>query len=134
MIHPDELRRRVGRGESFAIIDARSDATYRESGSTVRGAIRLSPEVIAQRLSEIPRGKTLLLVADDDAAESMALGFLRNGYTDVYLIEGGFAAFEKAGGPMERRPGAGRGPSRLPPGRPCLPARGPGPAGLPASG
>ena len=59
---------------------------------------RMPPTAIA---NEIPRGKTLLLVADDDAAESMALGLLEDGYSDVYLIEGGFQAYLRAGGVTE---------------------------------
>ena len=40
-------------------------------------------------------------LADPDAAESIALGFLQDGWTDVYLIDGGFEAYVRAGGKTE---------------------------------
>jgi len=100
-VHPDELRRRLAHGEMFAIVDARSDETYAASGQTVVSAIRIRPEDLQRRKNEIPRGKTLLLVADPDVAESMAMGLLADGFTDVYLIEGGFDAYVRAGGKTE---------------------------------
>jgi rhodanese-related sulfurtransferase len=100
-VHPEELRRRLAQGETFSIVDARSDDAYRDSGQTVATAIRIPPEDLIRRKDEIPRGKTLLIVADDDVAESMALGLLEDGFTDVYLIEGGFAAYQRAGGKTE---------------------------------
>lgn len=101
VIHPEELRRRFARDERFSIVDMRSDDTYRESGETVVSAVRIRPDEIARRRNEIPKGKTLLLVADPDAAESIALGFLQDGWTDVYLIDGGFEAYVRAGGKTE---------------------------------
>ena len=101
VIHPDELRRRFAKDERFAIVDARSDDTYRASGETVVSAVRIAPEDLDRRRGEIPTGKTLLLVADEDAAESMALGLLQQGWTDVYLIDGGFEAYRRAGGKTE---------------------------------
>jgi rhodanese-related sulfurtransferase len=101
VVHPDELRRRFAHGESFAVVDARSEESYRRSGETIVTAIRIPPDQLVQRRSEIPRGRTLLLLADEDAAESMALGFLQDGYSDVYLIEGGFEAYKAAGGKTE---------------------------------
>jgi len=100
-VHPDELRRRFAHGESFAVVDARSEEAYRASGETIVSAIRIPPEDLPRRRNEIPRGRTLLLLADEDAAESMALGMLQEGYTDVYLIEGGFEAYKAAGGKTE---------------------------------
>lgn len=100
-IHPDELRRRMAHGESFAIVDAREESTYRNSGETPKGAIRIAPKELPQRKNEIPRGKTLVLIADQAAAKSMAFGFLEDGYTDVYLVDGGFEAYARAGGETE---------------------------------
>ncbi|WP_373045165.1 rhodanese-like domain-containing protein [Vulgatibacter sp.] len=101
VFHPDEFRRRLAHNERFSIVDARSDGTYRNSGQTVAGAIRIAPEDLNRRKNEIPKGQTLVLVADVDVAESMALALLADGYTDVYLIEGGFDAYARAGGKTE---------------------------------
>ena len=101
VVNPDELRRRLAHGETFSIVDARSDDAYGASGQTVASAIRIRPDDLQRRKNEIPRGRTLLLVADDDVAESMAMGLLADGYTDVWLIEGGFDAWLRAGGSTE---------------------------------
>ncbi|AKU91730.1 hypothetical protein [Vulgatibacter incomptus] len=101
MIHPDELRRRLSYGERFAVIDARSESSRRSSGETMPGAIRLPADGILSHKAEIPRGRSLLLLADLAAQESVALELLGDGYADVFLIEGGFDAFLRAGGPTE---------------------------------
>ena len=100
-VHPEELRRRFAQGEAFTVVDARSPDVYRESGRTVVTAVRIPPEDLDRRRSEIPKGKTVVLVADDDAAESMALAMVQDGYSDIYLIEGGFDAYVAAGGKTE---------------------------------
>lgn len=100
-VHPDELRRRLAKGEFFTIVDARSDGAYRDSGITPVTALRMPADQIASRKQEIPKGRTLVLVADQDAAESMALALLEDGWSDVYLIEGGFDAYVRAGGKTE---------------------------------
>lgn len=101
LIHPDELRRRMSFGEVFSFVDARSDDSYRRSGRTVATAVRIPPEDLPARQHDIQRGKTLVLIADHDRAESMAFGLLSGGFTDVYLIDGGFDAYVRAGGPTE---------------------------------
>jgi 3-mercaptopyruvate sulfurtransferase SseA len=101
LVHPDELRRRLAKGEAFAIVDARSEPRYRSSGETVVGALRLRPEELWGRLKDVPRGRSLLLVADLDRQVDLALDLLRSGYTDVYLLDGGFDAYLRAGGPTE---------------------------------
>lgn len=97
-IHPDELRRRLAWGESFAVVDARSEGAAQRNGRTMAGAVRIPCEELVARQRELPKGKSLLLLADLPAQESCALDLLRAGFTDVYLIEGGFEAFERAGG------------------------------------
>lgn len=100
-IHPDELRRRLAHGEQFTVIDARSEDAWRASGETIVGSIRLPKDEILARRGEIPKGRALLLVAGLPEQESLAFDLLRDGFTDVFLIEGGFDAFVRAGGPTE---------------------------------
>lgn len=98
LIHPDELRRRLERGEPFAVVDARSDETLRESGRTIAGSVRLPAPELVGRIHELPRGRTLLLLADLAEQAERAQELSRAGVTDVYVIEGGFDAFVRAGG------------------------------------
>ena len=98
LIHPDELRRRLEREEPFGVVDARSEENRRESGRTIEGAHRIPPRELLGRLSELPRGRTLLLLADLDEQAERAQELVRHGVTDVFVIEGGFEAFVRAGG------------------------------------
>lgn len=98
LILPDELQRRLAWGESFAIIDARSDARIEKIGQTLPGAIRIPPDELLTRRNEFPKGKSLLLLADGAEKVERALELLRDGFTDVYVIEGGLEAYLRAGG------------------------------------
>lgn len=97
-IHPDELRRRLEHHERFAIVDARSEEAKRQSGRTIPGAITMTPADLFVRESEIPKGRTLVLLADLPSQEPLALLLLEQGITDVYLIDGGFDGWQRAGG------------------------------------
>lgn len=97
-IHPDELRRRLEHRERFAIVDARSEEAKGRSGRTIPGAITMSPADLFRRQSEIPRGRSLVLIADLPSQEPLALQLLEGGVTDVYLIDGGFDGWQRAGG------------------------------------
>jgi|GEM_PF-1857245 len=101
LIHPDELRRRLAHGERFSVVDARSEDAWRASGETMVGAIRIPRDRLMARKNEIPRGRALLLVADLPTQEELAFDLLRDGYADVFLIDGGFDAYVRAGGPTE---------------------------------
>lgn len=102
MIHPDELVRRLAHGESFAIIDTR--VGLREGDATMPGAVHLPGKALFQRLDEIPKGRTPLLIAELAEQEAIARKLLERGFTDVYLIEGGFEAYARAGGPTSTIP------------------------------
>ncbi len=103
LVDPVELRSRLARGESFTILDMRSPERYLASGESIAGAVRLPPDEFERRRAEVPRGKTPVLVADPERAEELAAWLVREqGYTDVYVIEGGLEAFRRAGGGMVR--------------------------------
>jgi rhodanese-related sulfurtransferase len=103
LIDPVELRSRLARGESFTILDMRSNERYLASGETIAGAVRLAPEDFVRRRSEVPRGKTPVLVVEPERADELASWLVRDqGFSDVYVIEGGLAAFRQAGGGLVR--------------------------------
>lgn len=98
LIHPDELRRRLEREEPFSVIDARTEENRRESGRTIPGAIRIPPRELLDRIHDLPRGRSILLLADLDEQVDRAQDLVRRGVTEVFVIEGGFEAFARAGG------------------------------------
>ncbi len=98
---PGELLTRLARREALAIVDARSREAYVESGATLRGAVRVPAERLSARSTEIPRGRTLVLIADLAEAEALATALLlEDGFTDVCLVTGGFEALRAAGAPV----------------------------------
>lgn len=101
LMHPDELRRRLAKGEVFSIIDARRETTLRASGRTVVGSIRIPRRQLRARRNEIPRGRALVLLADLPEQERIGFELLEEGYTDVCVLVGGFDAYVRAGGPTE---------------------------------
>lgn len=98
LIDSGELQRRLAHGERFAIIDARSDARIAQIGQTLPGAVRIPADELLTRKNEFPKGKTLLLLADAAERVERALELLRDGFTDVYVIDGGLQAYLRAGG------------------------------------
>lgn len=101
-LEPEELRRRLNHGEAFSIIDARTPDSYEASGYRFPGAIRIPAPELGNRLNEIPRGRTPVLIADVDEAHALAVTLMEQGFADIYLIEGGFDAWQRAGGWVER--------------------------------
>lgn len=61
-ITPLELLRRLGEGEPIAVVDLRHDIEVEMEPATVPGAIRMSPDTIAERHHEIPRDREVVLV------------------------------------------------------------------------
>jgi rhodanese-related sulfurtransferase len=57
---------------------------------------------VANRLSEIPTDKTIIVTCRSGNRSAQIADFLReSGYTDVHNMEGGILAWENAGLPVE---------------------------------
>lgn len=100
-VEPEELRRRLNHGEAFSIIDARTPDNYEASGYRIPGSLRIPAPQLGNRLQEIPRGRTPVLVADVEEAHPLAVTLMELGFADIYLIEGGFEAWRRGGGNVE---------------------------------
>ena len=55
-----QLRRRMNAGEDFTVIDVRNPQAWAQSDSMIPGAIRVSADDLDQRLSQIPKGKSVV--------------------------------------------------------------------------
>jgi rhodanese-related sulfurtransferase len=89
------------RAGSAAVIDLRPSMTYRKGH--IAGAIWSTRPRIAAAVAD--RRRTIVLVADDEeAAQLAALDLAEAGFADVRILEGGYAAWCRAGLPTEATP------------------------------
>jgi len=59
-VAPEEVARRMERGEAFTFVDARNPQAWGGSGVKLPGAIRVPAEEVEKRLREIPRGRPVV--------------------------------------------------------------------------
>lgn len=69
----------------------------------IPGITLLPMDEVANRLSEIPRDKTVIVTCRSGNRSSQVVAFLREqGFTNIHDLQGGIAAWEKAGLPVEQ--------------------------------
>jgi rhodanese-related sulfurtransferase len=104
-ITPVELRDRLRSSSEIAIVDPREEACFHEGHLLMASCLPLSRlELIAPRL--LPRRSVPIVVGGDNSvggeslAERAAARLNEGGYTDVSVLAGGVAAWERAGFPV----------------------------------
>jgi rhodanese-related sulfurtransferase len=103
----DEIRERLDRGEPLAFVDTRNAKDWGESDKTAAGAIRVPSDKLLDHLSEIPRDRTVITYCDcnyEMSSARVAQRLLEQGWKNVHPLHGGFAAWEKAGLPVDPKP------------------------------
>ena len=94
-ISVDSLYQRIsGRSNDVVVVDARSRADY--AGGTIRGAINLPLDFIAEKIKNIPKGKDIMVVSNDDATSRAAMEALKlsGAKGAIRVVEGGMKAWE----------------------------------------
>ena len=96
-----ELSARQGSGTAPVVIDVRSPEEY--ATGHIPGALNIPFDQVAERISEIdaPHGVALYCMVGPRARKGEA-ALLSAGYTSVLHLEGGLAAWQAAGLPVER--------------------------------
>jgi phage shock protein E len=99
-IEPLELSSRRGSGTAPVVIDVRTPEEY--AADHIPGALNIPFDQVAGRISEIdaPHGVALYCMVGPRARKGEA-SLLRAGYTSVFHLEGGLAAWQAAGLPVE---------------------------------
>lgn len=100
----DEISERIDREEQFTFVDARSAEAWAEADTKLPGAVRVPAHEVEQHLSEIPRDRTVITYctcAHEASSASVAIDLAKHGYKNVHPLFIGFAAWEKAGLPLE---------------------------------
>jgi rhodanese-related sulfurtransferase len=100
-ITASELHERRASGAAPVVIDVRTPGEY--AAGHIPGALNIPFDQVAQRISEVdaPHGVALYCMVGPRArkGESALLGA---GYTSVLHLDGGLAAWQAAGLPVER--------------------------------
>jgi rhodanese-related sulfurtransferase len=96
-----ELSARLGSGTAPVVIDVRTPEEY--AAGHIPGALNIPFDQVAKRISEIdaPHGVALYCMVGPRARKGEA-ALLSEGYTSVLHLEGGMAAWQAAGLPVER--------------------------------
>jgi rhodanese-related sulfurtransferase len=106
-----EAADRLGRDDATKplLVDVRETDEFR--AARVDGAALVPMSSFAQRHSELPKDRPLLVMCAGGTRSAAATAFLlRSGWTDVSNIDGGITAWQKAGLPVRSgEPEAGEG-------------------------
>jgi rhodanese-related sulfurtransferase len=99
-ISASELSGRRASGTAPVVIDVRTAEEY--AVSHIPGALNIPFDQVSQRISEVeaPHGVALYCMVGPRARKG-ELALLRAGYTPVLHLEGGLAAWQAAGLPVE---------------------------------
>ena len=102
-IAPSELNARRAAGTAPVVIDVRTKEEY--AAGHIPGTLNISFDRVAERISEIdaPNGVALYCMVGPRARKGEA-ALLGAGYTRVFHLDGGLAAWQAAGLPVEPGP------------------------------
>lgn len=102
-IAPSELSARRASSTAPVVIDVRTPQEYAKGH--IPGALNIPVDQVANRISEIdaPHGVALYCMIGPRARKGEA-ALLDAGYTSVLHLEGGLAAWQAAGFPVEGQP------------------------------
>lgn len=106
-ISPEDLFARLDPVERPLILDVRREAAWQESGSALPWSLRREPERIAEWLGGLELGRPVVTYCahGHEVGHDAATALTAAGYHACYL-EGGIAAWERAGLSLAERPGA----------------------------
>ena len=104
-IRPEQVADRMRRGDRVVFLDSRSTTAYQAATEEIPGSLRVPPGDVDARVSDIPRGVTMVVTYCTERAEHssarVALRLLELGMKRAFVLTGGLAAWEQAGFPVE---------------------------------
>ena len=106
-ITAQELKAKIAKNETLAILDLRAEGAYAHSDKTVKGSLHIKVRRVAIRLRDAPRDKEVITYCAcqaDQAATIAARLLLANGFKRVRVLKGGWNAWLAVGGQVEARP------------------------------
>ena len=106
-ITANELKAKIAKNETLAILDLRAEGAYSQSDKTIKGSLHTKVRRVAIRLRDAPRDKEVITYCAcpaDQAATIAARLLLANGFKRVRVLKGGWNAWLTVGGQVEARP------------------------------
>lgn len=101
-LSPQEAKALIEQRSDLALIDVREPQELYEG--SIPGSQLVPFRDIAQGRLTLPKDRPLLLIcAVGGRSYMVGQYFSRNGYPEIYNLEGGIAAWKQAGLPLERR-------------------------------
>ena len=104
---PEALRFRLESGDPVQIVDLRTAIAFEVTRQTLPGAIRLDPEELEARHTDIPRDCDIVLYCtcpNETTSARVALALKKRGIERVFPLEGGLEAWVSCGYPVEVLP------------------------------
>ena len=99
-----ELKRKMEAKEDVVVLDVRSKTAYLGSTVRIKGAVRIPPEELEERMKELPKNKLIVAYCtcpDESTSGGAVDTLLHNGFKSAKALVGGFDAWEAADFPME---------------------------------
>jgi rhodanese-related sulfurtransferase len=100
----DAVKEQMKRGEAIFFLEVRLGGDKDLAVMKVRGSRRLADDDVQHHLDEIPRERKVVLYStapDDEPAVRAARLLLKQGFSNVQVLRGGFKAYLTAGLPVE---------------------------------
>lgn len=91
-------------GDPLQFVELRHHHKHDWSLFKARGALRLESDALEQSFADIPHDRPIVVFSDCPGEESgtrAAQLLLKNGWSDVHTLAGGFNAYLEAGLPVE---------------------------------
>lgn len=109
MMTKDQLKTMLGNPD-LVVLDVRSDREYFSSDSKIKGAARIVVNCSGGIVGLYPKGKTFVFycasaneVTSTDNLKHLLEEHRTEGYTNVFVLKGGWEEWLKAGYPTEKK-------------------------------
>ena len=100
-ITSSEAKALLAKNKQVVLLDVRTPEEFRQAH--LRGALLIPLAELQKRVSEIPRGRPLLVYCAVGTRSSTAAGMLASkGYREIYHMSDGLVGWYKQGFPIER--------------------------------
>ncbi len=98
------LKQKMDAKEDIVILDVRSPQAYLGSTVRIKGAVRIPPAEVEERMKELPKNKLIVAYCtcpDESTSGGIADNLVHAGFKSAKALIGGFDAWEAADYPTE---------------------------------
>ncbi len=101
----EQLQAKLSNKESIVILDLRG-GDYDSSPTKIKGATRIAPADLEKHLTDLPKDKIIVTYCScptDGGAIAGAQTLMKNGFKQVFVLKGGWKAWNTANGALENK-------------------------------